>query len=106
MTTDVILEPISRFIKENGFATLAAIAVAVFCGTVVWGMNNTLNLHVQNDTENNRLLRVICEGTARDDSWRRACVDNEFHAELERRMAANSSGSAEISTGPSIHPSN
>ena len=70
------IDKISKFIKEQGLVASILIAVLLFTGKVLWGMNTNLNLHMMNDTENIRLLRVICVAVAgKNLALEAACVD-------------------------------
>jgi hypothetical protein len=75
-----ILDWVDQFAREQGIMALIAVGALLFLGTVVWGMDRTLQEHVQDDPESIRLLRVICESVAKDDPWRRACVDASYDA--------------------------
>jgi hypothetical protein len=98
MDSRQLLQPISDFIDKQGIAALFAVGLAIFGGTVVWGMSSQLDEHVRNDSENSRLLRVICESVAKDEGWRRACVDAAYdNDQLGKRIAAYQGGSAEAS---------
>ena len=76
-----LLIAIDKFIKDQGVATFFAIAIAIFTGTVVWGMSTKIDQHVVNDIESIRLLRVICESVAKTEDWRRACVDARYDSD-------------------------
>ncbi len=89
---ELIIDQVRTFIKEQGIMAAIAIGALVFAGSVVWAMNNTLNIHVLNDSENTRLLRVICVGVANNDlRLRAACVDASYD-QLAPRNTSNPSG--------------